>query len=80
MTSPLPFIEPTFLLALAAGMIFSLPIGSWLQAKVDTFTSTKPATRIPFQLVYDLGLFFLFLSALASTVSAAFQPGIYGTF
>ena len=79
-TSPLPFIEPTFLLALAAGIIFSLPVGGWLQAKVDILTSTRPATRTPFQLAYDLGLFFLFLAALASTVSAAFQPGIYGTF
>ena len=77
---PLPFIEPTFLLAFAAGILLALPLGNWFQSKADVISNDKPIVKFFFQLVYDLGLVFLFLAAVASTVSAAFQPGIYGTF
>ena len=80
LTSPLPFIEPTFVLALLSGILFSLPINDWVQAKADSFSAEKPALKITFQLAYDLGLAFIFLAAIASSVSAAFLPGIYGTF
>lgn len=79
-TSPLPFIEPTFLLAFAAGILLALPLGNWFQSKADVISNDKPVVKFFFQLVYDLGLVFLFLAAVASTVSATFQPGIYGTF
>ena len=79
-TSPLPFIEPTFLLAFAAGILLALPVGNWFQNKTDAVSNDKPVVKFFFQLMYDLGLVFLFLAAVASTASAAFQPGIYGTF
>jgi len=76
LTSPLPIIEPTFLLALAAGVLLSFPIGGWLQQRVEKIL---PA-QLPRQILYDLWLVFLLLASIASTANAAFQPGIYGTF
>jgi len=80
LTSPLPFIEPTFLLALFAGLMFAFPIGSWSQKQVDNIFRDRFAVKLSFQVIYDLGLAFLFLASVASTANAAFQPGIYGTF
>ena len=80
LTSPLPFIEPTFLLALTAGVLLSFSIGNWIQKQMDNISSDRLVARFSFQILYDLGLIFIFLIALASAVSAAFQPGIYGTF
>ena len=80
LTSPLPFIEPTFVLALIAGVLLSLPLGGWFQGKADGISAYRPALKFAFQLTYDLMLVFIFLAALASSVSAAFLPGIYGTF
>ena len=80
LTSPLPFIEPTFLLALFAGLVFAFPIGSWAQKQVDNIFRDRFAVKLSFQVLYDLGLAFLFLASVASTANAAFQPGIYGTF
>ncbi len=80
LTNPLPFIEPTFVLALIAGVLLSLPLGSWFQGKTDSVSADRPALKLAFQLAYDLMLVFIFLAALASSVSAAFLPGIYGTF
>jgi alginate O-acetyltransferase complex protein AlgI len=78
LTSPLPIIEPTFLLALAAGLLFSFPIGSWLQKQVEGFARDRFV--ISRQILYDLWLAFILLASIAATANAAFQPGIYGTF
>lgn len=80
LTNPLPIIEPTFLLALAAGILFSLPVGGWLQKQIDQFTRERLAVQLPLQVLYDFWLVFIFLMSVASTATAAFQPGIYGTF
>jgi alginate O-acetyltransferase complex protein AlgI len=80
LTSPLPFIEPTFLLALALGVLMSFPVGNWIQKQMDNISSDRLVARFSFQLLNDLGLVFIFLTAVASSASAAFQPGIYGTF
>jgi hypothetical protein len=80
LTSPLPIIEPTFLLALAAGLLFSFPIGGWFQKQVELISHSRPVMKLSFQVLYDLWLVFLFLASVASTANAAFQPGIYGTF
>ena len=78
LTSPLPIIEPTFVFALAAGLLFSFPIGGWLRKQVDGFVHDRFV--IPRQIMYDLWLAFLLLASIASSANAAFQPGIYGTF
>ncbi len=80
LTSPLPIIEPTFVMALAAGLLFSFPIGGWLQKQAARFALDRLAVQIPFQVLYDLWLAFLLLASIASTANAAFQPGIYGAF
>jgi alginate O-acetyltransferase complex protein AlgI len=80
LTSPLPFIEPTFVLALAAGFLFSFPIGIWIQKQMDVVSRDRLVVKLPFQVFYDMGLAFIFLTSVASTANAAFQPGIYGTF
>jgi alginate O-acetyltransferase complex protein AlgI len=80
LTSPLPIIEPTFVIALAAGLLFSFPVGGWLQKQVGKLTHDIPAVKLPFQILYDVWLVFIFLASVASTANTAFQPGIYGTF
>jgi alginate O-acetyltransferase complex protein AlgI len=80
LTSPLPIIEPTFVIALALGFLFSFPVGGWLQKQAEQLTRDRLAVQLPFQVFYDLWLVFLFLASVASTANAAFQPGIYGTF
>jgi alginate O-acetyltransferase complex protein AlgI len=78
LTSPLPIIEPTFVLALAVGLLFSFPVGGWFQNQVDRFVNGRFV--LPRQIAYGLWLAFLLLASIASTANAAFQPGIYGTF
>jgi alginate O-acetyltransferase complex protein AlgI len=80
LTSPLPFIEPTFVLALIMGILMCLPLKDWIQIWVGNFTSTRPNAEFACQLIYDAALLFIFLTAIASTVSNSFRPGIYGTF
>ncbi len=80
LTSPLPIIEPTFLMALAAGLLFSLPAGTWFQKRLDQLIGDRSAVRISAQVLYDLWLIFIFLASVASTANSVFQPGIYGTF
>lgn len=77
MTRPLPFIEPTFLLALIAGLLFCLPWNDWLQKMhPNLYNQDHFAVRI----IFDAGLFFLFLASLAAAASASYSPGIYGAF
>jgi alginate O-acetyltransferase complex protein AlgI len=80
LTSPLPFIEPTFVLALIMGILMCFPLKDWIQSWVTNFTSTRPVAGLAGQLIYDAALLFVFLTAIASTVSSSFRPGIYGTF
>jgi hypothetical protein len=80
LTSPLPFIEPTFLLALAFGLIFCLPLGDWFQKIFAGIFEGSRLKYLPLQVLNDAGLVLLFLASLASTASAVFQPNIYGTF
>lgn len=74
-TSPLPFIEPTFLIAFTAGVLLCLPWKEWLLR-----LSFDLDERLVFRFAADAGLAFLFLAALGSAASAAYQPGIYGGF
>jgi alginate O-acetyltransferase complex protein AlgI len=80
LTSPLPIIEPTFLFALAAGLLFSLPVGGWLQKQMDKLSSDSLSVKFSSQVLYDLWLAIIFLASVASTANTAFRPGIYGTF
>ncbi|MBI3170282.1 MAG: hypothetical protein HYZ22_17495 [Chloroflexi bacterium] len=77
LTSPLPFIEPSFMIALVLGLLLCLPWGEWLgKLFPDFYIQEQLAVRV----IFDAGLLFLFFASLASAVSASFNPGIYGAF
>lgn len=76
MTSPLPFIEPTFLIALVTGALLCLPWSDWFNQSFLKIYKDHFILRF----VSDTCLIFIFLAALASTASASYRPGIYGGF
>ena len=79
-SSPLPFVEPSFLIALASGVILSFPITPWI-AEITKKTQIKhPNLSFPLQLIYDVFIFFLLFSSVAFMVNRDFQPGIYNKF
>lgn len=71
-TSPLPFIEPSFILALIAGLAFALPFGIRFQS----------AEKRPFAqtLVGDILLIALFILSVSMMAVNGFVPGIYEGF
>ncbi len=70
--SPLPFIEPTFLLAFGFGILFSMPIGAWLREQA------KP--HLVAVVAVDALLLATFVLAVGSMASGTFLPGIYANF
>lgn len=79
-TTPLPFIEPTFILALVVGIIFCLPLSSlWNQFRTQ-LEGKKPALYFGFQVTGDILLIFLFILGLAAVVSSTFLPNLYAKF
>ena len=80
LTSPLPFIETSFVVALVAGLLFALPVGKWLQVVFDRRVPDGRAVRTSAQVLYDLALSVLLLASIAATASSTFLPGIYGKF
>jgi alginate O-acetyltransferase complex protein AlgI len=79
-TSPLPLIEPSVLLALSLGLVLCIPWKTLLEKKFPKLHEIRGLTQLPMQLAYDAALLLVFLAALAATASAAYYPGIYGTF
>lgn len=75
LTSPLPIIEPTFLMAFAIGLLLCLPWKNWLQGYFAPFQE-----NIAMQLFYDVGLAILLVASLTASASAIYKPNIYGTF
>lgn len=71
-TYPLPFIEPSFVIAFVAGLIFCLPVGAVIQKRVEK----SPALIV----IQDIILLSLFVLAVGMMASSAFQPGIYEGF
>ena len=71
-TSPLPFIEPSFILAFAAGILFALPIGSFIQPRIDR--------SLALRIVADIILLILFVLSVGVMTSSQFLPGIYERF
>jgi alginate O-acetyltransferase complex protein AlgI len=71
-TTPLPFIEPSFILAFVAGILLSLPLGSALQSRIEKSFSLTLAS--------DLILLTLFVLSIGMMASSTFLPGIYESF
>ncbi len=79
-TTPLPFIEPSFLLALAVGLLFCLPLGQlWRNLRLS-WEQARPGLYFVFQLLEDILLAVLFVAALAALMSGGFSPNIYANF
>jgi len=79
-SSPLPFIEPSFWLAFAAGLLFSLPVGAFIEVRVKRTIGKSPTLGLPLTALSDLILLALFILSVAVMVSSRFVPGIYGSF
>lgn len=71
-TSPLPFIEPSFILALIAGLVFALPFGIRFQSVEE-----RPFAQT---LVGDILLIALFILSVGMMAVNGFVPGIYEGF
>ncbi|GAB4485052.1 MAG: MBOAT family protein [Anaerolineales bacterium] len=79
-TSPLPFIEPSFLLALAAGILLCLPLKEWFLPLRSRLEVRFAWIFFPIQLAQDALLLAFFVLALAALVSSNFAPNIYARF
>lgn len=79
-TTPLPFIEPSFILALAAGITFSLPISSSWKRFRAFWEQRKPGLFFIFQPAEDALLIILFLLGFAAVLTSTYQPNIYAKF
>lgn len=75
-TTPLPFIEPSFVLAFAAALALSLPVGAWFQKQAEKY----PRLAFPLTVAGDALLLALFVLSVGMLTSSKFLPGIYGNF
>jgi alginate O-acetyltransferase complex protein AlgI len=79
-STPMPFIEPSFVLALIAGVFFSLPISSvWNQIRAN-FEKRQAGFFFLFQIFEDVSLVLLFILGLALLLSNSFLPNLYAKF
>lgn len=79
-STPMPFIEPSFLLALAAGLLFALPVSSiWKQVRTN-FEKRHEIIFFLFQISEDATLVLLFVVGLALLLSSTFMPSLYAKF
>jgi alginate O-acetyltransferase complex protein AlgI len=79
-TTPLPFIEPTFVVAMISGVIFAMPVANWLTAWKKRLVTHNPAFSFPLQIVWDGAALFLLWAAISALAGGAFSPGIYDKF
>jgi alginate O-acetyltransferase complex protein AlgI len=79
-TTPLPIIEPTFILALILGALFCLPVGAWWRALRARLEARSPGWFLLFQPVEDGFLVALFVLSLAFVLGRGFAPNIYAGF
>ena len=71
-TLPLPFIEPSFILAFVGGVLLSIPLLPALQVRIEK--------SFPLTVTGDLVLLALFVLSLGMMASSTFLPGIYEGF
>ncbi len=79
-TTPLPFIEPSIIVALIGGMILSFPLPSFISQEKDRLEKNKPGIYFAFQIAQDLVLIALYISGLAAILSEGYTPNIYAAF
>src|SRR5258706_3498497 len=71
-SSPLPFIEPSFVIAFVVGILLAMPFLPTLQRQIEK--------SILLTIVTDMLLFALFMLAVGMMASSIFLPGIYQGF
>jgi alginate O-acetyltransferase complex protein AlgI len=79
-SAPLPMLEPSIMLALGAGILFSMPVTGWVGRILSPMAAKNAWVGLTFQVIYDAGLLFLLVASIAATSSGNFAPGIYGNF
>ena len=79
-TTPLPFADPSVVLAIIAGILFSIPLASLWAPRKTEIEHAAPAPQILFQAVNDFVLVALFILGLAASLSQTFLPNIYAAF
>jgi hypothetical protein len=76
----MPFIEPSFVMAMIAGTLFSFPLTSlWRQLR-ERFESRQANSYFLFQVVEDVSLILFFILGLALQLSGSFLPNLYAKF
>lgn len=81
-TTPLPFIEPTFVLSLTAGILLCLPLQVF-QEKFRSFLPSSLGNKYSDVLITigkDIFAILLFVLAIAAQLSSGFTPNIYAQF
>lgn len=79
-TTPLPFIEPSFILALTAGLVFSFPVTSLWKGLRENLEKSHANAFFPLQILEDALLVLLFALGLAFLFSSTFMPNLYARF
>lgn len=79
-TSPLPFIEPTYLLALIAAVFLSFPVWEWFKKMMPGISAMKFGEGIYGQIASDLMLMIFLIASIAVMADSGFVPAIYGNF
>ena len=79
-STPMPFIEPSFILALMAAIFFSLPVSAlWRQVRAR-LEERQEYSFFLFQVFEDTALVLLFILGLAMLLSSTFLPNLYAKF
>lgn len=80
LTSPLPFLEPTIVIALLVGLVVALPVGRWLKRLLPEPASDRPIVQAVLRLATDVASFGLLFASIAAITASSFAPGIYTKF
>ena len=79
-TKPLPIIDNSVWIALALGVIFSLPVLQFLRKRWSLFSENRPSIRVAGQLWIDGFLFIIGVLSIASITNLGISASIYGGF
>jgi alginate O-acetyltransferase complex protein AlgI len=79
-TSPLPFIEPSFVIVTIVAMLFSLPIMSVWKKFRGRMETSNISHFFFLQAIEDIAIIIFFVLSIAAQVSGTFQPNIYTKF
>lgn len=80
LTNPLPIVEPTFVMAFVAGLLFCLPAGRWADSVVRRVSGEASRPSWVARLAYDAAMIVALLAAVAATTTSVFRPGLYAKF